>query len=150
MLWSRKQVAPFRQGLYWSQGFVESVDISEKISVNFVGAKMSPLLVTSKSPDCVVLGLMSPLLGLRESSEVNVVDTISPTDVSPSERVVVVVLTSPLEIMPKSPDVVECVMTSPLAVWIMTPEAVVSTVSAVTVMDSVLRSLLAVSLTGAF
>ena len=147
MLWSRKQVAPFRQGLYWSQGFVESVDISEKISVNFVGAEKSPLLVSSKSPDCVVLGLMSPLLGLRESSEVTVVDTISPPDVSSSESVVVVVLTSPLEIMPKSPDVDECVMTSPLAVWLMPPEAVMSTVSAVTVMDSVLRSPLAVSLT---
>ena len=91
---------------------------------------------------------MSALLAWSVSSDANLVDTISPLDVSSNERVVVVVvLTSPLDIMPKSSDEVVCVMTSPLAVWLMSPEAVMSTVSAVTVMDSVLRSPLAVSLT---
>ena len=128
---------------------MDSVNTSEKTSVNFVVAKVSTILVSSKSPNCVVLGLMSPPLSLPVSSEVNVVDTISPLDVSSSQRVVVVVgLISPLDVMLKSPDVVDCVMTSLLAVWLMTPEAVVSIMPAVTVMDSVLTSPLAVSLPG--
>ena len=55
-------MAPFWQGLYWSQGSGETLDVSVKTSEDVVGGRPSPLLVSSKSPARVVLGLMSPLL----------------------------------------------------------------------------------------
>ena len=48
-------MAACRQGLYWSQGSGETLDVSAKTSDDVVGGRPSPLLVLSRSPDCVVL-----------------------------------------------------------------------------------------------
>ena len=141
-------MAPLWQGLYWSQGSVESVDGSGEMWTGNVFGRDSPLVVSCKPPDAVVLGLVSPLLVMSVSSEAHVTDKISSLAVSSGACVAKVVgVVSPLDVKVKSPDVLGWVRTSPLAVWLTTPEAVVSDVSAAAVRDSVLTSPVAVSLT---
>ena len=74
-------MAPLWQGLYWSHGSVESVDVSGEISAGIVVNRDSPLVVSCKSPEAVVLGLMSPLLVSSVSPEAVVVNRISPDPV---------------------------------------------------------------------
>ena len=134
-------MAPLWQGLYWSQGSVESVDVCGEMSAGIVVGRDSPLVVSCKSSDAVVLGLMSPLLVLFVWAEAHVTDKISSLAVSSGACVAKVVgVLSPLDVKVKSPDVFGCVRLT-------TPEAVVSVVSAAAVRDSVLTSPVAVSLT---
>ena len=141
-------MAPLWQGLYWSQGSVESVDVSGEMSTGNVFGRDSPLVVSCKPPDAIVLGLMSPLVVMSVSSEAHVTDKISSLAISSGACVAKVVgVVSPLDVKVKSPDVLGCVRMSPLAVWLTTPDTVASVVSAAAVRDSILTSPVAVSLT---
>ena len=125
-----------------------TLDVFAKISEDVVSGRLSSLLVTSGSPDCVVLKLMSPLLICLLSPEVAVVKNISTVAVSFSTSAGMLVdVLSPPDVSSISPNVLVCVLMSALVVWLMPPEAVVSIVSVVTMVASMLKSPLSVSVT---
>ena len=141
-------MAPLWQGLYWSQGSVESVDVCGEMSAGIVVGRDSPLVVSCNSPEAAGLGLMSPLLVSSVSPEAVVVNRISPDPVwFNTSAGMVVGVKSPLDVWSKSPDELGCVTMSPMVVRLMSPEAVTSAFSVVSVIASVLISTLDVSLT---
>ena len=90
---------------------------------------------------------MSPLLLSSVSAKV-VVKDISTAAVSCSRSAGMLVgVKSPLDVSSISPNVLVCVLMSALVVWLMPPEAVVSIVSVVTMVASMLKSPLSVSVT---
>lgn len=131
-------MAPFWQGLNWSQG---STDVTASPEVEVVG-KISALVVF-KSANVLAVVSMSPLTVSSVTLESCVVDEGSPLAVSsksPEERVVNPGLT--LLVWSQSADVVVCVSISGL-VSFKSPEDVKS-ITSVIVVDSVMLSILAV------
>ena len=111
-------MAPFRQGLYWSQGSVaDTLDISGKASEDVGGVEVYLLLVSTTCSDSVVFSLVSEPSVEFISTEAAIVDiTSSIVVLSTSSDGMVVDREYPRVVESKSTEAVVVDKTSPLAV----------------------------------